>query len=144
LENIAYPLSSQGNKSWGMAVKLAEDTLDKVLLPLEKERVKTLWNSFPSQLSGGQRQRVALAQAMIHNPTVIFADEPTGQLDKRTRQQVMNVLKEWVEQEQEQRCLIWVTHHHVDDLDLMGIDELLFLENGECIKRDRNWLKEWA
>lgn len=138
LENIAYPLLSQG-KSWQTAKSIAEDTFNKVLLVREDIDV----NKFPSELSGGQRQRVALAQAMNHSPTVIFADEPTGQLDKRTRRQVMHVLKTWVEEKKGQRCLIWVTHHHVSDLELMEIDELLFLENGKCEKKDRHWLEKW-
>lgn len=141
LENIAYPLFYQG-VNWQAAKNKAKEVLKRVLLPSEK--ISMDFNKFPSELSGGQCQRVALAQAMSHNPIVIFADEPTGQLDRRTRKQVMSVLREWIEEQQGQRCLIWVTHHHVSDLDLMGINELLFLENGECIKRERHWLEEWV
>ena len=142
LENIAYPLLSQ-QKTWQTALAMAEEKLDEVLLPIEKADKTTLMHSFPTQLSGGQRQRAALAQAIIHNPRVLFADEPTGQLDHHTRKQVMSKLKQWVKQGQGQRCLIWVTHHHVDDLDLMGIDKLLFVENRTCIPRDRQWLAAW-
>jgi len=142
IENIAYPLLLQGKK-WAEALALAEAKLDDILLAGEKADKKTLMHRFPAQLSGGQRQRAALAQAIIHNPRVLFADEPTGQLDRHTRKQVMSVLKQWVKQGQGQRCLIWVTHHHVDDLDLMGIDKLLFVDNKNCIPRDRQWLAAW-
>ncbi len=143
IENIAYPLVSQG-KTWQEALDIAEEHFQKILLPSEKKHQKHLMQSFPSQLSGGQKQRTALAQAIVHNPTVLFADEPTGQLDRRTRKQVMGVLKDWVIAGKGQQALIWVTHHHVDDLDLMGIDQFLFIENQTCSIKERQWLEEWA
>lgn len=143
MENIAYPLALQG-ESWSRALSHAETTLNDVLLPIEKADEKarlTLLTGFPDQLSGGQRQRVALAQAMIHNPYVLFADEPTGQLDLPTRKQVMAVLKRWVAEGE--RCLIWVTHHHLDDLDLMALDQLMFVEQKTCVMKSRSDLKKW-
>jgi len=139
VENLAYPLLLQG-VSWKMAIQQAEATLLEVLLPSEKTDTSLL-HRFPSQLSGGQRQRVALAQAIIHEPYILFADEPTGQLDLHTRKQVMGVLKGWVEKGP--RGLIWVTHHHLDDLDLMGIDQLIFVENQSCMQQNREDLKRW-
>ena len=62
---------------------------------------------FPYELSGGERQRVAIARAMIHRPRVIFADEPTGLLDRRTGLQVMALLRSY----REQGSLIAVTHN---------------------------------
>jgi putative ABC transport system ATP-binding protein len=62
---------------------------------------------FPHELSGGERQRVAIARAMIHRPRVIFADEPTGLLDRRTGLQVMALLRSY----REQGGLIAVTHN---------------------------------
>jgi len=141
LENIAYPLLPE--KSWKEALGIAETALSQVLLPDEQENKSSLLNCFPAQLSGGQRQRVALAQAMVHNPTVLFADEPTGQLDRHTRKQVMDILKHWVECGQKNRCFIWVTHHHIGDLEMMGLNDLLFVENKQCTYRDRKWLEHW-
>jgi putative ABC transport system ATP-binding protein len=141
-ENIAYPLLLQGQK-WNEALKTAESRFDHIMVDEDDKKKKRLLDSFPSQLSGGERQRAALAQAMIHNPYVIFADEPTGQLDVKTRQQVMRVLKRWVKEGQGQRCLIWVTHHHVGDLKWMGVDNLLFIEDKNCTQRDRTWLENW-
>ena len=62
---------------------------------------------FPYELSGGERQRVAIARAMIHRPRVIFADEPTGLLDRRTGMQVMALLRSY----REQGSLVAVTHN---------------------------------
>lgn len=62
---------------------------------------------FPYELSGGERQRVAIARAMIHRPRVIFADEPTGLLDRRTGLQVMALLRSY----RDQGSLIAVTHN---------------------------------
>jgi putative ABC transport system ATP-binding protein len=145
LENVAYPLTLQGTE-WLEALDTAELTLNEVLLPNEKaaeqQRLAFL-HGFHTQLSGGQRQRVALAQAMVHDPYVLFADEPTGQLDLHTRRQVMTVLRRWVEKNPGQRCLIWVTHHHLGDLDLMGIDHLIFVNNQSIIEETRADLERW-
>jgi putative ABC transport system ATP-binding protein len=142
IENIAYPLKLNG-VAWQKAILMAEERLEEVLLPFEKANQSRLIHSYPSQLSGGQKQRIALAQAIVHNPYVLFADEPTGQLDLHTRQQVMHRLKEWVAKGEGKRCLIWVTHHHIHDLDFMGLTKLLFIEERKCIPRDRAWLAKW-
>jgi putative ABC transport system ATP-binding protein len=72
---------------------------------------------FPHELSGGERQRVSIARAMIHRPRIIFADEPTGLLDRRTGLQVMALLRRY----REQGSLIAVTHNPeiLDEADLV-------------------------
>ncbi len=67
---------------------------------------------YPNQLSGGQRQRVALLQAMINDPFVLFADEPTGNLDLDTRKEVMSIIEIW--QKKTGGMFLWVTHHESD------------------------------
>ena len=82
LENVAVPLELQGNK---LAVTKAKTLLEKVGLG---DRL----NHYPSQLSGGEQQRVALARAFSNSPTILFADEPTGNLDAETGDKVIKLL----------------------------------------------------
>jgi putative ABC transport system ATP-binding protein len=62
----------------------------------------------PSQLSGGQKQRVAIARALVNNPTVLFADEPTGNLDSKSSEQVLNILRDLCKKDG--RTVMMVTH----------------------------------
>jgi len=100
LENVAMPLLIKGG-SVEQALQEAEKVLDEVGL---KKRI----NHKPSELSGGERQRAAIARALIHRPDCIFADEPTGNLDRKNAEQaidlIINLNKEY------STALIIVTH----------------------------------
>ena len=86
IENIALPLYYKGiNRKERQ--KIAMEYLDKVDL-------KDWANHLPSELSGGQKQRIAIARALVTQPKVVLADEPTGALDSTTSQSVMDLLKE--------------------------------------------------
>jgi putative ABC transport system ATP-binding protein len=65
-------------------------------------------NNYPSQLSGGQRQRVTIARALVNDPAIVWADEPTGALDSKTANEIMSIM-EALNQEQGQTFVI-VTH----------------------------------
>jgi putative ABC transport system ATP-binding protein len=82
---------------------------------------------FPYELSGGERQRVAIARAMIHRPRVVFADEPTGLLDRRTGLQVMSLLRGY----RDQGSLIAVTHNPEI---LSEADLVLTIRDGQIAK----------
>ncbi|WP_297766052.1 ABC transporter ATP-binding protein [uncultured Muriicola sp.] len=82
LENVAVPLELQGAKN---AAAKAEILLEKVGLA---DRM----HHYPSQLSGGEQQRVALARAFSNTPSILFADEPTGELDEATGQKIIQLL----------------------------------------------------
>ena len=84
LENVSVPLELRGDKKAG---ELARELLNKVGL---SERT----GHYPSQLSGGEQQRVALARAFANRPEVLFADEPTGNLDEETGRRVIDLLFE--------------------------------------------------
>lgn len=86
LDNVALPLLYSGvhhRKSDKMAMEY-----------LDKFGLKDWAKHFPNELSGGQKQRIAMARAMITNPTLLLADEPTGALDSKTSLEVMQILKE--------------------------------------------------
>jgi putative ABC transport system ATP-binding protein len=99
LENVTVPLELRGEK--GYKAK-ATDLLDRVGL---SDRM----HHYPSQLSGGEQQRVAMARAFITSPKVLFADEPTGNLDEETAERVKSLLFNL--NKQEGTTLIMVTHN---------------------------------
>jgi len=82
LENVSVPLELQGSKN---ATSISKDLLEKVGLG---DRM----HHYPSQLSGGEQQRVALARAFANAPSILFADEPTGNLDEETGEKVIKLL----------------------------------------------------
>ena len=86
MENVALPLYYQGVSRKKRQI-LAMEYLDKMGL-------KDWWHHFPNELSGGQKQRIAIARALISQPKIILADEPTGALDSVTTEEVMDLLTE--------------------------------------------------
>jgi len=82
LENVIVPLELKGEKN---AAQIGKDLLEKVGL-------ENRMNHYPSQLSGGEQQRVAIARAFSNQPTILFADEPTGNLDEESGETVVNLL----------------------------------------------------
>lgn len=99
LENVMIPLELRGGKNISSK---AEELLDRVGLA---ERMK----HYPSQLSGGEQQRVAIARAFITDPKILFADEPTGNLDEETAEKITDLLFE-INQEKG-TTLVLVTHN---------------------------------
>jgi putative ABC transport system ATP-binding protein len=90
LENVSLPLRLQNVRN-GECVERARNTLLSFMNDTEKQKTESFFAKKPGQLSGGQKQRVATARAMVHEPEVVFADEPTGSLDFDTGQNVMNI-----------------------------------------------------
>ena len=86
LNNVMLPLKYAGCKE-SEAIERSKHALEKVGLSDRKDHS-------PSELSGGQQQRVAIARALVNNPSILFADEPTGNLDSKTGTDVMNLFKD--------------------------------------------------
>ena len=86
LENVMLPLKYAGSDKKTALIK-SKESLDRVGL-------SDRYDHSPSELSGGQQQRVAIARALVNQPSILFADEPTGNLDSKTGDDVMNIFKE--------------------------------------------------
>jgi putative ABC transport system ATP-binding protein len=118
-ENITLPLALSGTKP---DEDFFEDLLDKVGL-------KDRRTHRPAELSGGQQQRVAIARALVSRPTVVFADEPTGNLDSKTGGEILDLLRSSVQEYGQ--TLVMVTH---DAHAAATADRILFLADGEIVK----------
>ena len=119
-ENITLPLLMDGRK-------VNENKLDEMLKVLKlKGREKNL----PNQLSGGQQQRVSIGRALINEPSVILADEPTGNLDSKNSREIVELLKYY--NREYNQTLIVITHD--EDIALQA-DRIISIEDGK-ITRD--------
>ena len=120
-ENILMPLHLDGRDADPAFLQELIDALE----------IGDKLDRYPDQLSGGEQQRVAIARALAHRPKVIFADEPTGELDTLTGLQVVKIFKDLCQQEGV--TIVMTTH----DTGLMEIGDAVFeLEDGEQIVRD--------
>ncbi|HET8737957.1 MAG TPA: ABC transporter ATP-binding protein [Pricia sp.] len=121
LENVIVPLELQGAQH---PVKTGKDLLDKVGLTDRMDH-------YPSQLSGGEQQRVALARAFSGNPSILFADEPTGNLDQETGEKVVALL--FALNQEANTTLVIVSH----DLELAQRNQrILRLKGGRIIANE--------
>lgn len=119
VENVALPLIYSG-VAYAERIKRAKKVLDTVGLP-EK------YNSRPSQLSGGQQQRVAIARALVTDPDVVFADEPTGNLDSKTGKEILELLKIL---HKRGKTIILITH---DDYIANTAKRIIRIKDGEIV-----------
>lgn len=114
-ENIVLPIELDGEKPDKRFIK----EIMEMLGILEKK------NSMPNQLSGGQQQRVAIARALASKPAILLADEPTGNLDSKTSQEVLGLLK--LTGEQFQQTIVMITHN--DSMAQLA-DRIIRIEDG--------------
>ncbi|WP_405252839.1 ABC transporter ATP-binding protein [Dokdonia sp. Asnod3-C12] len=122
IENVSVPLELQGDKN---ASTRAKELLEQVGLV---DRI----DHYPSQLSGGEQQRVALARAFVNKPSILFADEPTGNLDEETGEKVIKLLFEL--NKSAGTTLVIISH----DLDLANrTQQILRLKGGQILTNER-------
>jgi len=120
LENVSLPMTFQ-NVPREQRIKKAKEVLKQVGLAGRMYHL-------PSQLSGGQRQRVAIARALINDPDIILADEPTGNLDTKTGEEIMDLL---VELNKKGKTIILVTHNY--DLTKLA-NKIITLKDGKIME----------
>ncbi|HIR27081.1 MAG TPA: ABC transporter ATP-binding protein [Candidatus Choladousia intestinigallinarum] len=117
-ENIVLPLELDGNR-------IDKKYIDRVIRTLGlSDRIQSL----PSQLSGGQQQRVAIARALASKPAIILADEPTGNLDSKTSQDVLSLLK--ITSQQFKQTIVMITHN--ESIAQMA-DRIIRIEDGKIV-----------
>ena len=121
-ENIVLPIELDGNQA-------DENYMKKIIRTLGLEE-KT--GSRPNQLSGGQQQRVAIARAIAAKPAVLLADEPTGNLDSKTSQDVLSLLK--VTSEKFRQTIVMITHN--EEIAQLA-DRIIRIEDGRILIADR-------
>ena len=121
VENTALPLSFRGEDR-KLRLKKANQMLDLVGLRKHKKHM-------PNQMSGGQQQRVGVARALVVDPKIIFADEPTGNLDSHTSEDVMKLMQQVVREQN--KTLVMVTH---DNHLATYADRIFHISDGKIIK----------
>ena len=125
VENVALPLSFRGVPR-DVRMRKADKMLDLVKLKKHKKHL-------PNQMSGGQQQRVGVARALVLDPKIIFADEPTGNLDSHTSEEVMRLMQQVVREQK--KTLVMVTH----DAHLATYaDRVFHIRDGKILKIEDN------
>lgn len=117
-ENIALPLALQDAKT-----SQIDSRVNKIARHLG---IETILAKYPAEISGGQKQRVAAARALVHNPEIIFGDEPTGALDSEAATEFLQVLKHL--NEQDHTSILMVTH---DPYSASYAQRILFIKDGK-------------
>lgn len=122
-ENIVLPIELDGNE-------VDEAYVEQIIEVLGLKEKK---NSMPSQLSGGQQQRVAIARALASKPTILLADEPTGNLDSKTSQDVLSLLK--ITGQKFGQTIVMITHN--EEIAQMA-DRIIHIEDGLIVKAGKS------
>ena len=122
VENMTLPVLMDGRKVNGERLEELLETLDLT------NRRKNL----PNQLSGGQQQRVSIGRALMNAPAVVLADEPTGNLDSKNSQEIVQLLKE--SNRKYRQTLIVITH---DESIALQADRILAIEDGRVVREER-------
>lgn len=118
-ENITLPMLLDGKKP-------DEKRLENMLASLGLSQRR---RHLPNELSGGQQQRVSIGRALINNPALVLADEPTGNLDSENRKEIISLLKKF--NKEHNQTVIIITH---DDRIALSADRIISIEDGKIVK----------
>ncbi|KRL90440.1 ABC transporter ATP-binding protein [Lactobacillus kalixensis] len=117
-ENIALPLSLQNVK--------AREIQDKVETIASRLGITQILDKYPAEISGGQKQRVASARALVHNPSILYGDEPTGALDSKSATELLETMSDL--NQKDQVSILMVTH---DPYSASYAQRILFIKDGK-------------
>ena len=123
VENITLPCDLDGKE-------INQKRLDDLLHTLGLENRK---NNLPNQLSGGQQQRVSIGRAMMNEPAIMLADEPTGNLDSKASEEIVSLLK--LSNKKYNQTVIIITH---DEKIALEADRIITIDDGKIIKDEKN------
>ncbi len=129
LENVEMPLIYAGISK--------KERVKKAQIALESVGLKDRMQHKPNELSGGQKQRVAIARALVNNPSLVLADEPTGNLDSKTSVEIMNLLEQIHSQG---NTIVLVTHE--EDISKFA-HRIVKLKDGQIYSDQMNTKKVW-
>ena len=133
--NLIPTLTVKENLQLPLELNEIEDHKNKIMTVLTEVGLADRANTYPDKLSGGERQRIAIARALIHNPDIILADEPTGNLDHETGLLIIDLLDRVVKKKN--KTMIMVTHSK----DVIGLaDRVLSLKSGKVIEMKKDEL----
>ncbi len=122
-ENICLPRNLDGKE-------VSKEKLDNLLKTLNLENRR---KHLPNQLSGGQQQRVSIGRAIINEPAIMLADEPTGNLDSKASEEIISLLR--LSNKKYKQTLIVITH---DEKIALEADRIITIDDGRIIKDERN------
>ena len=132
-ENIALPLSLQGVK--------AKEIDGKAMAIAKRLGIESILDKYPAEISGGQKQRVASARALVHNPAILYGDEPTGALDSQSATELLKTMADL--NKNDQVSILMVTHDPYSASYAQGI---LFIKDGKIgkeIKKENKTREEF-
>lgn len=122
-ENITLPCQLDGKV-------ISKERLDEVIDTLNLGRRR---KNLPNELSGGQQQRVSIGRAIINNPSIMLADEPTGNLDSKASEEIISLLR--LSNKKYNQTVIVITH---DEKIALEADRVITIDDGKIIKDERN------
>lgn len=132
-ENIALPLSLQGVK--------AKEIDGKAMAIAKRLGIESILDKYPAEISGGQKQRVASARALVHNPAILYGDEPTGALDSQSATELLKTMADL--NKNDQVSILMVTH---DPYSASYAQRILFIKDGKIgkeIKKENKTREEF-